>query len=151
MARSSDEPHDASPASSEDDLGRLIRWSLNDLVSGAEPSAGVWTKIASRLREPPAPTGPWQWLKRSFIPLVPMLQAAVISVLLLAFGLGVDRNASAPRKSDSVRYPTPTVLRRVTPDVEGQDDMLRGYMLVQRVRVPVFRPKGHIPEGDTVR
>ena len=77
MVRPGNEADRTHPMSSEDDLARLIRWSLEDSISGAEPPADVWPKILGRVRDMRVPTRPKRSLRPSF-PLAPFVQAVVI-------------------------------------------------------------------------
>ncbi len=129
----------------DDDLGRMIHWGLEDSFSKAEPPDDLWPKIMSRLQEmrAPAPRAPVR--RRISFSLAPLVQTVVVSALLLAFGLGVDRNATAPRGERQARA-TPTVVK-VDSSQELPDDMLRGYLLtrmVQQLAVP-RRPGGARP------
>jgi hypothetical protein len=128
----------------EDDLGRLIRWSLKDSASNAEPSAKVWPQILDRVRTMNMPAKTEPWLKRNLVPLAPLLQAAVLSALLLAFGLGVDHDPVILRMSYRER-PTPT-LQKVTIQAERSEDMLRGYLLVRSHAEPLLHNEGRIPD-----
>jgi hypothetical protein len=127
----------------EDDLSRLIRWSFEDL-SKAEPPEGAWSKILSRVRK----TGDRRHLKRrakrSVLPLAPLLQAVVISVLLLAFSLELDRNV-ATRQTDGRPNPTPVIQRTVAPD-DQHEDVLRGHLLARWAREARFPKPRSIPK-----
>jgi len=124
----------------QDDLERLIRWSLVDSVSGAEPSAKVWANIVARVRKVETGSGSGRETGRRWLqPLVPLAQAVVVSALLLVFGLGVDHD----------RMSTIDYRLRATPTVTGStalkdspDDVLRGYMLFRReAEPPAQRPR----------
>ena len=148
MVHRSDKEDAVEQFSAEDDLGRLIRWGLEDSYSQAEPPADLWPKILARVQEMPAPTPstrPARGRRRPALSLAPFVQAVVVSALLLAFMLGVDRNVVAPRVEQRVR-PTPTV-QRVAVDQEFPDDMLRGYMLARVERAPLvhYRQGGAHP------
>jgi hypothetical protein len=83
--------------------------------------------------------------RRLSFSLAPLVQTVVVSALLLAFGLGVDRNVTAPRGERNLRA-TPTVVK-VDSSRELPDDMLRGYLLArmaQQLAVPQ-RPGGARP------
>ena len=119
--------------SADDDLGRLIRWGLEDSVSNVEPSARVWTRVLTRVREMEAAPAPKRSLKR-FLPLVPLAQAVVVSAILLAFGLGMDRELATP--GTYAQRATPTV-RSSQSQTDSTDDMMRGYMLFRRQPDPL--------------
>jgi hypothetical protein len=126
----------------DDDLGRLIRWSVPDVIRGAEPPTDVWPKVVERVRagaarEPRVPS-----LRRATFPLAPFVQAVVISALLLAFGLGVDRSIILPRQ---VTSPSSTPEVRKTHAVEDMtDDMLSGYILARSGHEAPARRGGNI-------
>jgi len=81
----------------EAELGQLVRWSLLESVSGMEPPADTWPKILTRVRSLQAPRRFRVW---HCMPLLaPLLKAAVLSVLLVAFGLELARNVPQPPKS----------------------------------------------------
>ncbi len=143
MARFSDQPNDAYHVPAEEDLSRLIRWTVKDSVSEAEPPADAWPKILARVRELNAPTMPRRRPKRALIHLSALVQAAVIGALLLAFGLGVDRSVSTPRGDQRI-YPTPTV-KKETASQEFPEDVLRGYMLARKVRALPAHKGGLLP------
>ncbi len=135
------------PFSAEDDLGRLIRWGLEDAVSNAEPSARVWPRVLARVRELEAAETPRRPLRR-LLPLAPLAQAVVVSAVLLAFGLGVDRELAASRG-----YPqraTPTVQKGHT-QTESADDMLRGYMLFRRQPDPLAQKARRLAEANQLK
>ena len=113
----------------DDDLGRLVRWSVPDLIQGAEPPSETWLNVVERVRADPAAEPPAPSLRRASFPLAPFVQAVVISALLLAFGLGVDRRVVLPRQG-SLSTATPAVHKtHVVRDMT--EDMLSGYMLAQ--------------------
>ena len=136
--------HSAS-ADSEGDLGRLIRWGLEASVSGAEPPADVWPRILSRVRAMDIPRGGRYRKNRSLFPLAPLLQAVVISVLLLVFGLEVNHDWVTP-KGDGRTYSTP-ITRRAPASQEYPDDVLRGCILARQAREAHLRRARSIPEA----
>jgi len=143
MVRSSNEADKRFSPSTEDGLGRLIRWSLEDAVSRADPSPDVWPKILQQVKQmgKPAPAR-----RRLLSGLVPLMQAVVVSSLLLAFGLGVDRSMVVPqRKRQTVS--TPTVQVSVASE-EMPQDVLSGYILFRQAREPLPRKRsgGYIRE-----
>jgi hypothetical protein len=135
------------PLSAEDNLGRLIRWGLEDSLSTAEPSARVWTRVLARVRELEAAPAPKRSLKR-LLPLAPLAQAVVVSAILLAFGLGVDRelvtSGSYPQRA------TPAV-RSSQVQVESADGMLRGYMLFRRQPDPLAQKARRLAEANQLK
>lgn len=137
-----DEADSLDAISAQDDLARLIRWSVPESVCGAEPPSDVWPRILGRVREMPAPTAPKRLLGHSAFPLAPFVQAVVISALVLAFGLGVDRSVVTPRREYRIGS-TPTI-RKVRATEDSAEDVLRGYMLAQRERELPSRKGGNI-------
>ena len=140
MVRPGNEVDSSYSTSPDDDVGRVIRWGLNDAISGAEPPAHVWPKILGRVADLPAPARS----KRSFgssFPVAPFVQAVVVSALLLAFGLGVDRGVVLPRQQYGIES-TPT-FRRARDAADSVGDVLRGYMLRREPELPV-RQGGNI-------
>ena len=113
----------------DDDLGRIIHWGLEDSFSKVEPPDDLWPKIMSQVQEMRAPAQRATARRRPSFSLVPLLQTVVVSALLLAFGLGVDRNVTAPRSERTVRA-TPTVVK-VDSGEKLPDDMLSGYLLAR--------------------
>ena len=139
-----DERHsDNDELTPNDDLGQLIRQSLRESVERAEPSPLAWQQIWSRVRRMSAAQGSQPRPRRVWASLAPLAQAVVISALLLAFGLGVDRNAAVPRRS-LVARPTPTAHTASSP-AERSEDMLRGYMLFRRQPEPAQHQRGPLP------
>jgi len=134
MVRSSREADKRSSQTAEDGLGRLIRWSLEDVVSGAEPAADVWPRILEQVKQigQPAPS------RRRFLSgLVPLMQAVVVCSLLLAFGLGLDRTTLVPH-AERRAAATPAVRVSVFSE-EMPQDVLSGYVLFQQARQPLPR------------
>ena len=129
----------------EDDLGRMIRWGLEDSLSGAQPPDDVWPKIMSRVQEMRTRARRTPVQRRPSFSLTPLIQTVVVSALLLAFGLGLDRNVTAPRGQSSIRS-TPTV-QRVDSIPEQADDMLSGFLLARMAQQPPApqRPGGARP------
>jgi len=123
----------------QDDVERLIRWSLEDSVSGAEPSAKVWASIAARVRNAEPGSGRDRASGRRWLqPLVPLAQAVVVSAILLVFGLGVDQERASTRGYRLRATPTVTTSTVIG---ESSDDVLRGYMLFRREpERPMQRP-----------
>ncbi len=129
MVRLSGEGGDSRPVLSDDELGKLIRWGLRDRLLGREPPDEVWLRILERVRHVSAPGHSAGRSHRSPFPLAPFVQAVVISALLLAFGLGVDRTLILPLQELSAQS-TP-VLHKVQISQQPTEDVLRGYMLAR--------------------
>ena len=148
MVHPSDGADSRHSASSEDDLGRLIRWTLEDAVSGAEPPRRVWPRILARVREMPTPTSAKRSWRRAPFPLAPFVQAVVVSALLLAFGLGLNRGVVVPRPEHRI-HATPTVTRRArVSSQQFPEDVLRGYILVRMEQQQPQRLGGAIREAN---
>lgn len=127
MVHPSDKTDGSSQLPAEDDLGRMIRWALQDSFAEAQPPDDVWPKIMLRVQEMRKPP---RRASRKRIPsfsLAPLVQAVVVSALLLAFGLGVDHNLTTPRGEQVLRS-TPTVPKVVSIQ-ELPDDIPSGYLL----------------------
>jgi len=130
----------SSPA--DDDLGRLIRWSVPNLIREAEPPAETWLNVVERVRADPVGEPPAPFFRRASFPVAPFVQAVVISALLLAFGLGVDRRVVLPQQR-TVSTSTPAVPKtRALEDLT--DDILSGYVLAQSERQEPVRRGGNI-------
>ncbi len=144
MAHRSDQENTVDPLA-DDDLGRMIHWGLEDSFSKVEPPDDLWPKIMSRVQEMRAPARPAAVRRRPSFSLASLVQTVVVSALLLAFGLGVDRNVTAPRGERDVRA-TPTAVKAERHE-EQPDDMLSGYLLVRMAqRLTVHqRPGGAHP------
>jgi len=142
MERCGSEAQNRSSSSVDDELGRLIRWSVPDVIRGAEPPAETWLNVGERVRADPAGEPPAPSLRRASFPLSPFVQAVVISALLLAFGLGVDRRVVLPRQG-TLSTATPAVHKtRGVKDMT--EDMLSGYVLAQSERQEPVRRGGNI-------
>jgi hypothetical protein len=127
------------PLAVEDDLGRMIRWGLEDSFSEAEPPHDVWPKIMLRVQEMRAPARRASVKPRLPFSLAPLVQTVVVSALLLSFALGVDRNPSLPQAERTVRS-TPTV-QRMNPNQELPNDMLSGYLLARMAQQSPIRQR----------
>jgi hypothetical protein len=145
MVRPGNEVESSYPMSSDDDMGRVIRWGLKDMISGAEPPADVWPKVLGRVGDMPAPARPKRSFRPSPFPLAPFVQAVVVSALLLAFGLGVDRGVVLPRREYRLGS-TPTVVQKARASDEFQEGMLRGYILARMEQRLPQRMGGEIRE-----
>jgi hypothetical protein len=145
MAHPSDKKDALDRLPAEDDLGRMIRWGLEDSFSQAEPPDDVWPKIMLRVQEMRVPASRTRPKRRPSFSLAPLVQTVVVSALLLAFGLGVDRNLTAPRGGQAARA-TPTV-QKVVSAQELPNDMLSGYLLARMGQQPAThqRPGGAHP------
>lgn len=144
LSKTKDERDTVDPLA-DDELGRMIRWGLEDSFSGAAPPDDLWPRIMLRAQEAHASARHTPAKRRPSFSLAPLVQAVVASALLLAFGLGVDRNVTAPRGEQAVRS-TPTVPAAV-PAQQEANDMLSGYVLSRMAQEPPVpqRPGGARP------
>lgn len=117
-------------ALADDGLGELIRWSLAESVGGAEPPVNVWPKILNQIKAMNARIPLQRRKRRVLLPLASFVQAVVISALLLAFGLEVNRNVPLSQKAYQVS--ATATAPKVSAPLESDQDMLRGYMLLQK-------------------
>ena len=124
-------------ASADDDLGQLIRRSLQDSVGKAEPPAEVWLKIRERVSQKNAPAVSQRPRRR--LPVASLVQAVVISSLLLAFGFGLERDIVTLNRQTRMT-PPPVVRPAVSYDMPN--DLLSGRLLLQMKREP--SPSGRV-------
>jgi hypothetical protein len=146
MRRHDDEADNVSSWSSDDELGRLIRWSLKHSIGAAEPPPGVWRRILDRVQETRTARSARSNSRCSSGPLTSLVQAAVIGCVLLTLGLGLDRDIILAR-SDHRVHSAPAVQ---SPSVfeEFPEDVLRGCMLARMEQEEPVRRGGHIREAD---
>jgi hypothetical protein len=77
-----------------------------------------------------------------------LAQAVVVSAILLAFGLGMDRELVTP--GTYAQRATPTV-RSSQPQGESTDDILRGYMLFRRQPDPLAQKARRLAENNQLK
>ncbi len=149
MLRYSPGAEHALPLSPDDELGRLIRWSLERSFGGSDPSEECWASILQRVegerarRVKQCRGGP------TLRALTPLVQAVVISTLLLTFAASLGRDVPVPH-SEPDSHTVPTSHRSLTiPDF--QDDNLRGCLLQRMKREKVLSAAGNAPEFADVR
>jgi len=137
MVRRSDKEDALKRNAGDDDLGDLIRCGLQDSFSRVEPPADAWPKILQRVQAMDVPVQQLPARRRWSFSFAPFAQAVVASALLLAFGLGVDRDVTTPSR----KIQTP-----VTPSAQGMEwsqglpkDVMRGYMLARAEPEPPTR------------
>ncbi|MBC7263296.1 MAG: hypothetical protein H5T64_02935 [Chloroflexi bacterium] len=128
-------------------MGSLIRWALRESVSGGEPSPQVWSNILSKIQSKGRAVQSRQ-RGRFSASFVPLLQAVVLSALILAFGVSLERDLDLWHRSAPSVAATPT-RETVVPEVlfESRDDMLSGAFLARVGReqdstgfhLPLFR------------
>jgi len=132
MQRNSDDDIAVGPTWLADDLGRWIRWSLEDAVADAEPPSSMWGKISTRINELEEPAHRRPFPDIASFPWSQLLQTVVASTLLLAFVLGLENRASEPHSL------TPSALvldiQPTATSVESPQDMLSSRMRFQLER-----------------
>ena len=131
-----------------DELGRLIRKSLQESVSGMEPSADLWGKIAQRIDDLDGRKRPPRVLSMS-LPWASLLNTLLVSVLLVSFAGGVERDVELRRGAVTGSVAAGELH---TPPAESnpESDMVRGHLLLQAARHAVARSE-HVPaeaQGD---
>ena len=130
--------------SDDDELGRLVRWSLSTSIGDAEPSPEAWHTILERVREQPT-SGRAQPDSRCFsAPLAALVQAAVVGCVLMTLGLGVRRDVIVARSSlaaavapSSESPPACEPLRAAIPDrysLTGLDEEERPFRAGGNIR-----------------
>lgn len=115
-----------------DELGNLVRRTLYDLVADRVPSERVWHKIRARVVEPRGVPRRRAGLLRLLRPGL-VVQATILGILLVAFGLGLGGGNSKFRMWLAKR-PTPVV--EETGDIPqfSLDDMLSGVRLARSLK-----------------
>lgn len=128
-----DEQPESGRAPPAGDFERLIRWSLEDAYAEAEPSSKVWSQVLARVKDGEASAGPSRpKSRRAALPLASLVQAAVIGVLLLAFGFGGDQGVVLPGSEYAISS-TPIRQKRIQQE-EFPADSLRRYILLKMER-----------------
>jgi hypothetical protein len=139
----------ALPLSPDDELGRLIRWSLGRSFGNADPSEECWTSILRRVEQERAREARQCRGGPALRALTPLVQAVVISTLLLTFAASLNRDVPIPH-SDLGRHPVSTSRRRSSlPDF--QDGILRGSVLQRMAREKVVSAAGNVLEFAELR
>lgn len=121
----------------DDDLGSLIRWTLEDSLGRETPPDDLWQRIRARIEPtvagtqaaPPA-------RKRHSLSLAPLIQTVVASSLVLAFAVGVDRDDSSPPATKASR---PAFQRTAIVESARPQDIPRIHTESQREPEPVVR------------
>lgn len=145
MQRRSNETDETHVWSSDDELGQLIRWSLEDHIGTAEPASEVWLRILDRVQEERTPTSTRSRSRPSSAPLASLVQAAVIGCVLLTLGLGADRDFILARKEERV-HSAPAAQSVVVLD-KFPEDGVRGQVPALREQEEPFRKGGVIREA----
>lgn len=95
MAQNWEKHNQREQEQADDDLGRLIRWSLEDSLARETPPADLWTRIRARIEScAPGVEPALVDRKRRTLSLAPLIQTVVASSLVMAFALGIDRSGS---------------------------------------------------------
>jgi len=81
------------------ELDKLITWALRDSVSGHTPSPQVWQNIAAEIRGDRSSS--WVRSLSQSLRRAPFSRFAVLSLLLLAFSIGINYNLA---RRDSVSH-----------------------------------------------
>jgi hypothetical protein len=142
MPPRSDEEHKHNPAAFDDDWGACIRRGLLKSVQDQQPGDNVWARILQRIQEHDWPPMSDPASHGAPSPLAHLLQAVVVSTLLLTFVFGADHGPPAPRHNRDVVGPTPVSRRAVSP-IEFQEDMLRGHVLMRMEKQSLSRRGGY--------
>ncbi len=149
MLRHSPGAEDALPLSPDDELGRLIRWSLERSFGGADPSEECWANILQRVEEERAQKAAQCRRGPALQGLTPLVQAVVISTLLLTFAASLNQGVALPR-SEAERPAVPAAPRRSTV-LDFQDDNLRGCLLKRMEREKIMSAASNVPESGDLR
>jgi hypothetical protein len=144
MLRHSTGVEHALPISPDDELGHLIRWSLGSSFGEADPSEECWTSILRRVEKERNGRAKQRHDGPALQALTPLLQAVVISTLLLTFAAGLDRDVPL-RRPEPERH-TVSTSRRSATALDFQDDNLRGYVLQRMQREKAASPANNLPE-----
>jgi len=80
-------------APSEEVVASLVRWSLHTGIGKREPPDEVWPRILARVREMEASEAVIRQCPKRLAPLAPLLQVVMVSAVLMALGLGLQRNS----------------------------------------------------------
>ena len=130
MPRRSQEAESIHAAEFEDELGQWVRLGLQESVGRHGPGEEVWARILKRVQHNDLPPAS-DWMPRGpSSPLAQLLQAVVVSTLLLTFAFGANHGPVMPRHTEHVAATTPLVRRAAAP-LRSEEDILRGYILVR--------------------
>jgi hypothetical protein len=143
MPRTHDSRGDNQHSSHDGDLGRLIRWSLQNSLGKAEPPSDGWPRVLERVRE----LGPLgtssRSVRRARLP-SHLVQAATLGALLLLMCLGLNRDVDRLMNTAYVR-PTAVVSPPASADRFPQDTLSVYILLRMQRQVPPSK-LGGIPE-----
>lgn len=118
----------------ESGVGSLIHWALKESVSGREPSPQVWRNVLSEIQNKKRGAQSRQ-RGRFSVSFVPLLEAVVLSALILAFGISLEQDFDLWQQGAPSVVATPT-RETVASAVlfESRDDMLNGAFLARTGR-----------------
>jgi len=123
-------------AATMDDLGQLIRSTLEASVSGVEPAGDTWSRIVQRIGAE-EDRRPWHLFDGASFPWTSLVQTIVASALLLAFALGLDRGVPG-RQGRTPKKPPDISLPCAVCDLQAEGDTLSGYILFRAERDGVW-------------
>jgi hypothetical protein len=129
----------------DDELGRLVRWSLATSIGDAEPSPEVWHTILDRVREQRTPRSAQRILRCSSAPLTALVQAAVIGCVLMTLGLGMRRDVVVARNNFAANGAPANETPLVSEPIRDSPPI--GGMLVLVDEEEPFRVGGNIREA----
>jgi hypothetical protein len=131
------------PLSPDDELGQLIRWSLRRTFAGPDPSEGCWSEILRRVQEERERKCAPPNCSATLRGLAPVVQAVVVSTLVLTFAVGVNQDVVLPREqcpTRSARIMGATVACKGYPE-----DTLSGCRLERMEWEHLLAEEGNIP------
>jgi hypothetical protein len=144
MPRRSQETQGTTGVAFEDELGQWVRRGLQEWAGSHGPGHEVWARILWRIEHNDLPPARDLLPRGLSSPLTQLLQAVVVSTLLLTFVFGANRGPVWPRRTEAVPGATP-VVRTAAASVESQEDMLRGYILMRMEKEHAARSDSHAP------
>ena len=128
--------------SSDDELGRLLRWGLRQTVGAAEPPEQTWHRILDRVRRAETTEQP---PRRASASLPSLVQAAVIGCLLLTLGLGLERDVILARNQ---QLSEPCQVAQDSAVAHGsQEDLASAPHLARRELANTFRRGGEMRDA----
>lgn len=135
--------------SPDDDLGQLIRWSLRRRFRMAEPPEECWDQILRRVSSQCNQKRSHEGTGTAPCVFAPVPQAAVISLLLLSFALGVNQQTVLPRQERELGVVR--VSARSAGVQEYPEDNLRRYTLLRQEKAELRTSARSIPEFAELR
>ncbi len=126
----------------DDELGLWIQRSLEESVQGREPSGDVWHRIRQRVEESPLPSMTDYACRGSPSPLTHLVQAVVVSTLLLTFVFGTNHDLVVPSGGYVAAEKAP--VRQASSSGRFEEDVLQGYKLVRMQKEMLARRGGYV-------